>query len=69
MDKKEKNLHQIRSMLIKFHMDIAECHTAPYPRIPVAVISAPAQATTTPICLSSLGTKAVQESFSSEHKG
>ena len=50
-------------------MDIAECHTAPYPRIPVAVVLAPAQATTTPICLSSLGTKAVQESFSSEHKG
>ena len=59
-----KNLHLIKSMQIKFHKDILDCLTAPYPRSPVAFVSAPAEATNTRNCLSSLCTKAVQESFS-----
>ena len=49
-----KNLHLIKSMQIKFHNDILDCHTAPYPQSPVAFVSAPAEATNTRICLNGM---------------
>ena len=51
---KMKNLHLIKSMQIKFHNDILDCHTAPYPQSPVAFVSAPAEATNTRICLNGM---------------
>ena len=64
----KENSHPFQS--VRFQKDITGCHTAtPYPQKLVGFVSTLAEANVTPICISSLCTKAPQEAFSSTHKG